>query len=57
MERVLVIGSGGSGKSTFAAALARKLALPLVHLDAGGGRRRPTSGASGSASWPPRRAG
>jgi adenylate kinase family enzyme len=34
MQRVLVIGAGGSGKSTFAAALASKLALPLVHLDA-----------------------
>lgn len=34
MERVIVIGSGGSGKSTFAAALARKLGIPLVHLDA-----------------------
>jgi len=34
MERVIVIGSGGSGKSTLAATLARRLGLPLVHLDA-----------------------
>jgi adenylate kinase family enzyme len=34
MERVVVIGAGGAGKSTFAAALARTLDLPLVHLDA-----------------------
>lgn len=30
---MLVIGSGGSGKSTFARALSRNLGLPLVHLD------------------------
>jgi adenylate kinase family enzyme len=34
MQRVLVIGSGGAGKSTFAAQLARATGLPLVHLDA-----------------------
>src|SRR5688500_12440346 len=34
MQRILVIGSGGAGKSTFAAELARRLALPLIHLDA-----------------------
>jgi adenylate kinase family enzyme len=34
MRRVLVIGSGGAGKSTFAARLARHTNLPLVHLDA-----------------------
>ena len=33
MERVLVIGSPGAGKSTFAADIARVTGLPLVHLD------------------------
>jgi len=33
MERVLVIGSPGSGKSTMAGAIARRTGLPLVHLD------------------------
>jgi adenylate kinase family enzyme len=33
MERVLVIGSPGAGKSTLAAAIARLTGLPLVHLD------------------------
>ena len=33
MQRVLVIGSGGSGKSTFSMQLAERLGLPLVHLD------------------------
>jgi adenylate kinase family enzyme len=33
MQRILVIGSGGAGKSTFAAQLARRTGLPLVHLD------------------------
>ena len=33
MERILIIGNCGAGKSTFAKALAKKLQLPLVHLD------------------------
>src|ERR1051325_11561095 len=34
MRRVLVIGSGGAGKSTFAARLGERTGLPVVHLDA-----------------------
>lgn len=33
MKKVLVIGSGGSGKSTFSKALAKKTNLPLYHMD------------------------
>lgn len=33
MERILLIGSAGAGKTTFAKQLAQKLQLPLVHLD------------------------
>src|ERR1035438_9231421 len=33
MKRVLIIGSPGSGKTTFAAGLAKKTGLPLIHLD------------------------
>jgi adenylate kinase family enzyme len=33
MQRVIVIGSGGAGKSTFAAKLGAGLALPVIHLD------------------------
>lgn len=34
MRRVLVIGPGGAGKSTFAVRLAGITQLPLIHLDA-----------------------
>ena len=33
MERVVIIGGNGSGKTTFAKVLAEKTGLPLVHLD------------------------
>ena len=33
MQRLLVIGPCGAGKSTLATALARKLALPAYHMD------------------------
>ena len=33
MKRILVIGSGGSGKTTFAQRLAQRSGLPLIHLD------------------------
>ncbi len=33
MKKVLLIGSPGSGKSTFGRALAQKTGLPLYHLD------------------------
>jgi adenylate kinase family enzyme len=32
--RIAIIGSGGAGKSTFARTLAKKLNIPVVHLDA-----------------------
>jgi adenylate kinase family enzyme len=34
LQRILVIGSGGSGKTTFARRLAARTHLPLIHLDA-----------------------
>jgi adenylate kinase family enzyme len=34
MQKVLVIGSSGAGKSVFAARLAERTGLPLIHLDA-----------------------
>ena len=33
MERILIIGCGGAGKSTLARELGEKLGLPVVHLD------------------------
>ncbi len=33
MNRILILGCPGSGKSTFAKALAKQLELPLYHLD------------------------
>ena len=33
MKRILIIGSAGAGKTTFARKLSLKLNLPLVHLD------------------------
>lgn len=33
MQRVLIIGNAGAGKSTFAKKLSAKTRLPLVHLD------------------------
>ena len=33
MRRVLIIGNAGTGKTTFARALAEKTGLPVVHMD------------------------
>ena len=33
MERILIIGCGGAGKSTLARQLGEKTGLPVVHLD------------------------
>lgn len=33
MKRILVLGSGGAGKTTFAKQLAEKTGLPAIHLD------------------------
>jgi adenylate kinase family enzyme len=32
-KRILIIGSGGAGKSTFSRALAERVGLPVIHLD------------------------
>lgn len=32
-ERILVIGSPGTGKSTFAKQLSQKMNIPVFHLD------------------------
>lgn len=34
MKKILVVGSGGAGKSTFSKALGEALGLPVIHLDA-----------------------
>ncbi|MEB3213958.1 MAG: AAA family ATPase [Leptolyngbyaceae bacterium] len=34
MQRILIIGSGGAGKSTLADHIANTLQLELIHLDA-----------------------
>ena len=34
MRRVLIVGSGGAGKSTVAVLLGARLQLPVIHLDA-----------------------
>lgn len=33
MRRILVLGSGGAGKTTFAKQLSEKTGLPVIHLD------------------------
>ena len=33
MERIVIIGCGGAGKSTLARQLGEKLRIPVVHLD------------------------
>src|SRR4029453_438036 len=61
-QRIMVIGSGGAGKSTFARQLAALTGLPVIHLDRHywrpGGERTPTAEGNGivqalaaGASW------
>jgi len=33
MKRILVLGSGGAGKTTFSKSLSEKTGLPVIHLD------------------------
>lgn len=46
MKKIIVIGSGGSGKLTFSRLLGEKLGIPVIHLDQlfwqSGWTRRPT---------------
>lgn len=34
MKKILIVGSGGAGKSTLAKEIGRRLNLPVIHLDA-----------------------
>jgi len=34
MQRILILGNSGSGKSTFAADLGKAIGIPVIHLDA-----------------------
>ena len=34
MDRILVIGSGGAGKTTVAAEIGERLRLPVINMDA-----------------------
>jgi len=49
MQRVLVIGISGAGKSTFARKLAARTGLPLIHLD--GEFWKPGWKVTGHAEW------
>jgi adenylate kinase family enzyme len=55
MERVLVIGSPGAGKSTLASEIARRTGLPLIHLDRH--HWRPGWVEADKADWEPQVAG
>ncbi|WP_312855457.1 hypothetical protein [Litoribacterium kuwaitense] len=39
MQKVIIIGSEGAGKSTFSRAFGNKMSLPVIHLDAIFGNR------------------